>query len=68
MKKEKIFYWRVVSAGVNNANSGTQFFDVIITILPNFPQVKEVVLCENGVIKGLKSISSLLHIQAFNFF
>ncbi|XKM13458.1 2-hydroxy-3-oxopropionate reductase [Orbaceae bacterium ac157xtp] len=48
----------VVAAGAtsaSNAKEVAQQCDVIITMLPNSPHVKEVVLGENGVIEGAKA-------------
>lgn len=42
------------ATGVNSAKEVAQLSDLIITMLPNSPQVKEVILGENGVIDGVK--------------
>lgn len=47
----------LVAVGATSANSPKEVAenaDVIITMLPNSPQVKEVVLGENGVIDGVR--------------
>ncbi|WP_298752879.1 2-hydroxy-3-oxopropionate reductase [uncultured Arcobacter sp.] len=47
----------LVNAGAIGANSAkelAQQVDVVITMLPNSPQVKEVILGEDGVIDGIK--------------
>lgn len=44
----------VGATGVNTSKEVAELSDVIITMLPNSPQVKEVVLGENGVIEGVK--------------
>ncbi|SFB97977.1 2-hydroxy-3-oxopropionate reductase [Pragia fontium] len=47
----------IVAAGATSAatpKAVAELSDVIITMLPNSPQVKEVVLGENGVIEGAK--------------
>lgn len=42
------------ATGAKSPKEVAQLTDVIITMLPNSPQVKEVVLGENGVIDGIK--------------
>jgi hypothetical protein len=47
----------IVALGAKSALNGAevaQAFDVVITMLPNSPHVKEVVLGKNGVIEGLR--------------
>ena len=57
----------VVAAGAVSANSPksvAEQVDVIITMLPNSPQVKEVVLGENGVIEGAKKGSVVIDMSS----
>lgn len=57
----------VVAAGAVSANSPksvAEKADVIITMLPNSPQVKEVVLGENGVIEGAKKGSVVIDMSS----
>jgi len=47
----------IVAAGAKSATSAKEVakqVDIVITMLPNSPQVKQVVLGENGVIEGAK--------------
>ena len=57
----------VVTAGAASADSPkavAEQCDVIITMLPNSPQVKTVVLGEGGVIEGVKSGSVLIDMSS----
>ncbi len=57
----------VVAAGAVNADSPraiAELCDVIITMLPNSPQVKTVVLGEGGVIEGVKAGSVLIDMSS----
>lgn len=52
------------ATGVNTPKEVAQTCDVIITMLPNSPEVKEVVLGENGVIKGIKAGSIVIDMSS----
>lgn len=57
----------LVAAGAQSAASPkeiAQQADLIITMLPNSPQVKEVVLSENGVIEGAKAGAILVDMSS----
>lgn len=57
----------VAAVGAQTANSPKEvaaLSDVIITMLPNSPHVKEVVLGENGVIDGAKSGAILIDMSS----
>ena len=57
----------VAGAGAQVASSAkavAEVSDVIITMLPNSPHVKEVVLGDNGVIDGVKSGSVLIDMSS----
>jgi 2-hydroxy-3-oxopropionate reductase len=57
----------VVAAGAKsaaNAKAAAEQADIIITMLPNSPHVKEVVLGENGVLEGAKKGSILIDMSS----
>ena len=57
----------VVAAGAQsalNAKEVAKLCDVIITMLPNSPHVKEVVLGENGVVEGAKTGTTLIDMSS----
>jgi 2-hydroxy-3-oxopropionate reductase len=57
----------VVACGAQSASSAkevAQQSDIIITMLPNSPQVKEVVLGENGVIDGVRKGSIVIDMSS----
>ncbi|AXH09562.1 2-hydroxy-3-oxopropionate reductase [Malaciobacter halophilus] len=57
----------LVSAGALGASSAkevAQSCDVIITMLPNSPQVKEVILGKDGVIEGIKARSIVIDMSS----
>ncbi len=51
--------------GKNNADVG-QSSDIVITMVPNSPQVKEAVLGENGVLEGAKAGMILIDMSSIN--
>lgn len=50
--------------GVNTSKEVAEQADVIITMLPNSPQVKEVILGKDGVIEGVKSGSIVIDMSS----
>lgn len=59
----------VVAAGAQKASSSKEVAensDLIITMLPNSPHVKEVVLGENSIIEGIKEGSILVDMSSIN--
>ena len=57
----------VVAAGAQsaaNAKEVAKLCDVIITMLPNSPHVKEVVLGENGVVEGAKLGTTIIDMSS----
>ncbi|WP_419764654.1 MAG: 2-hydroxy-3-oxopropionate reductase [Arcobacter sp.] len=57
----------LVALGASSAQSAkevAQQVDVVITMLPNSPQVKEVILGENGVIDGIKEGSVVIDMSS----
>ncbi len=52
------------ATGVKTAKEVAQQCEVIITMLPNSPQVKEVVLGENGVIDGIKEGATVIDMSS----
>ncbi|MDY0091734.1 MAG: 2-hydroxy-3-oxopropionate reductase [Candidatus Vecturithrix sp.] len=57
----------LVAAGAQSATSSKEaaaFGEVIMTMLPNSPEVKEVVLGKNGVLEGAKSGSILVDMSS----
>lgn len=57
----------VVAAGAQsapNAKEVAQLCEVIITMLPNSPHVKEVVLGENGIIDGAKAGTTIIDMSS----
>ncbi|MDF7666960.1 2-hydroxy-3-oxopropionate reductase [Orbaceae bacterium ESL0727] len=57
----------VVAAGAQSAANGkeiAQQCNVIITMLPNSPHVKEVVLGENGVLEGAKAGTTIIDMSS----
>lgn len=59
----------VVAAGAKKATSSKEVAensDVIITMVPNSPQVKEVVMGANGVLEGMKKGAILVDMSSIN--
>lgn len=59
----------LVSVGALSANTPkevAQVCDVIITMLPNSPQVKEVILSKDGVIEGIKARSIVIDMSSIS--
>lgn len=59
----------VVAAGAKKATSSKEVAensDVIITMVPNSPQVKEVVMGKNGVLEGMKKGSIIVDMSSIN--
>ncbi|MDF2633952.1 MAG: 2-hydroxy-3-oxopropionate reductase [Pelosinus sp.] len=57
----------VVAAGAKsaaNAKAAAEQVDIIITMLPNSPHVKEVVLGENGVLEGAKEGTTFIDMSS----
>lgn len=52
------------ATGAESAKEVAEQCDVIITMLPNTPQVKEVVLGENGVIDGIKEGATVIDMSS----
>ncbi|ADG92689.1 2-hydroxy-3-oxopropionate reductase [Arcobacter nitrofigilis DSM 7299] len=52
------------ATGVTSAKEVASLSDIIITMLPNSPQVKEVVLGENGVVDGIKEGSVVIDMSS----
>ena len=51
---------------VESCTGAARGSDLIITMLPNSPRVKAAVLCENGVLEGLKPGSILVDMSSIN--
>lgn len=67
LDKNQIVVEELVSAGATKAETPKEVAeqaDIIITMLPNSPHVKEVVLGENGIIEGAKSGSVVVDMSS----